>query len=97
MKTSLLVLYALNKKGYVLNPDIVIELTINMNNMKTPKYSVGDVFRGGPTILYVHTDSETDDIHYCLTSYYKGRPPVHCSEKELDEYFLLLPRIEYAR
>lgn len=86
MKTSLLVLYALNKKGYVLTPDIVIEL---MNNMKTPKYSVGDVFIGGPTILYIIDDSEADDIYYCLTSYYKGRPPVYSSESDLNTFYKL--------
>lgn len=32
--------------------------------MKTPKYSVGDVFRRGPTI-YVN-DTEADDIYYCF-------------------------------
>lgn len=84
MKTTLLVLYALIKNGYLI-PEQIIKYT---NNMKTPKYSVGDVFHGGPIILYVD-DTEADDIYYCLTSYHQGYPPVYCSEKELDEHYLL--------
>ena len=88
MKTSLLVLYALIKNGYLI-PEQIIKYT---NNMKTPKYSVGDVYRGGPTILYIHSEfydhtGKSDEVYYCLSSYYEGYPPVHSPESSIDMYY----------
>jgi hypothetical protein len=93
----LLVLYALNKKGYVLIPEQIIKYT---NNMKTPKYSVGDVFCrskfcacGCPKILFIHSEfydhtGKSDEVYYCLTSRYKGYPPVHSPESSIDMYYV---------
>jgi hypothetical protein len=94
MKTSLLVLYALIKNGYVLIPEQIVKYT---NNMKTPKYSVGDVFCGDSTISYIHSEfydhtGKSNEVYYCLTSCYKGYPPVHSPESSIDMYYKLKTR-----
>ena len=66
-----------------------------------PKYSVGDVFFYGKQyygndqltteILYIHSDfydhtGMSEEVYYCIKSFYKNRPPNHMKESDIDKY-----------